>query len=300
MRFDRREVWTMEKKTFAVIGGDIRYAHLASQLCADGHTVFAACLEKAREYIGNAVIAKAAAAAAMSEIVILHVIPADPLGNVSAPLSDNIQQYSQQFCSLLGETTVFAGMPHRLAGAGEHAKRLKIYDYSARESFIIRNAQATAEGVIACAVQKMPVTLCGSTCTVTGFGRTARFTAILLSSFGAKINIAARSETDRAWAMSLGYNAVPLSALENIIGNTDLLVNTVPAEIIGEPLLRRIKKGCVIIDIASAPGGVDTYTASKLNIACFCELGLPGRFSPVTAAGIIKDTVLAMLDEELS
>ena len=51
MRFDRREVWTMEKKTFAVIGGDIRYAHLASQLCADGHTVFAACLEKALKMI---------------------------------------------------------------------------------------------------------------------------------------------------------------------------------------------------------------------------------------------------------
>ena len=287
----------MDTKTFAVIGGDLRFAHLASQLCRDGYTVFAACLDNAREFTGSAVMSDAVTAAAMAETVILPIVPVNALGMVSAPYSNNTQEYNAQFCSALRDSVVFSGMPERLRSTAEHIRDLKIRDYSSRESFIVRNAQATGEGVIACAIERMPVTLCGSVCAVTGFGRTGRFTAQLLNAFGAHVIVAARSENDLAWARASGYEAIHLHALPSRASALGLIVNTVPAGIIGENLMSRLSKDCIIIDIASAPGGVDTYAAARLGIRCFNEPGLPGRYSPVTAAGIIKDTVLAMLDE---
>lgn len=287
----------MDKKTFAVIGGDLRYAHLASQLCIDGNTVFAACLDTVRDKTKNVIVTDAVTAASMSDVVILPVVPVDSLGRVTAPLTNTPQEYDREFCSALKASEVFSGMPDRLRSTAEHIKDLKIRDYSSQESFIVRNAQATAEGVIACAVEHMPVTICRSICAVTGFGRTARFTAQLLKALGADVIVAARSETDRSWAYALGYESVEITHLPSRAHSLSLLVNTVPANIIGENLLSLLREDCILIDIASAPGGVDTYAAARLETKYFNEPGLPGRFSPVTAAGIIKDTVLAMLEQ---
>ena len=54
-----------------------------------------------------------------------------------------------------------------------------------------------------------------------------------------------------------------------------------------------LKKDCVIIEIASAPFGIDFDCATELGINAIKAGSLPGRISPETAGEIICDTVLS-------
>ncbi|MBP1737633.1 MAG: dipicolinate synthase, partial [Oscillospiraceae bacterium] len=42
----------------------------------------------------------------------------------------------------------------------------------------------------------------------------------------------------------------------------DLIINTVPAQVLTESRLRELKEGCVVIDLASKPGGADERIGS--------------------------------------
>ena len=49
-----------------------------------------------------------------------------------------------------------------------------------------------------------------------------------------------------------------------------------------------VKKECLIIDLASKPGGVDVKAMQDLEISFEWALALPGKIAPVTAAKHIK------------
>ena len=53
----------------------------------------------------------------------------------------------------------------------------------------------------------------------------------------------------------------------------------------------------MIIDLASRPGGVDFEAAGELGLKTIWALSLPGKVAPITAGGIIRDTVLHMVAE---
>ncbi|MEG0570666.1 MAG: dipicolinate synthase subunit DpsA, partial [Oscillospiraceae bacterium] len=82
-----------------------------------------------------------------------------------------------------------------------------------------------------------------------------------------------------------------------VIASQALVFNTVPAQILGEDVLRRVEKDCVLIDLASKPGGIDFEIAKKLNIKAIWALSLPGIVAPITAAQIIYDTVKNIIHE---
>ena len=63
-------------------------------------------------------------------------------------------------------------------------------------------------------------------------------------------------------------------------------------------LLARLPAGAVIIDLASAPGGVDLAAADALGLCARFAPGLPGRCAPATAGALVADTVLRMLCEQ--
>ena len=52
-----------------------------------------------------------------------------------------------------------------------------------------------------------------------------------------------------------------------------------------------------LLDLASAPGGVDREKAEALGLRVLQAPGLPGRTAPVTAAMAIRDSVYHILWE---
>ena len=66
---------------------------------------------------------------------------------------------------------------------------------------------------------------------------------------------------------------------------------------LGPLLLRQVREDCLLLDLASAPGGVDQEAAKDLGRRVQSALGLPGRVAPRTAAAAIRDSIYHILEE---
>lgn len=156
----------------------------------------------------------------------------------------------------------------------------------------IGNAIPTAEGALQYAMENSEITIHGSKCMVLGFGRCGKVLAHMLKGIGAHLSVEARSLSDLAYIESYGYNPVPLRDLTDYIGQYDFIFNTIPSMILDEKKLMRVKKDCLLIELASKPGGIDDKAAQKLGINFIDGQSLPGKVAPETAAKIIFDTIL--------
>ena len=159
------------------------------------------------------------------------------------------------------------------------------------EELTVLNSIPTAEGAIQIAMEKSLITLHNSKCLVLGFGRIGKILAKMLLGIGAQVYCEARKEQDIAWIKSYGYNAIHLNDLDNNLGNFDFIFNTIPYLILDKSRLSLIKSECLLIDLASKPGGIDFEEAEKLKLQTDWALALPGKVAPKTAAGYIYEII---------
>lgn len=194
-------------------------------------------------------------------------------------------------------------LPVGMSGKGISAKYIfgsvkeeNVTSYTSDEYFKARNALPTAEGAIEIAMQNTDFTISGSTALVLGYGFCGKALVSKLRCLDADVTVAARKASDRALAENCGAKAITFEYLKGV--KTDIIFNTVPAPILTEKILETISRDTLIIDIASKPGGIDFDAAEKFGIKTVHALGIPGKFAPFTAGIILKNTVLAMLNEE--
>lgn len=161
----------------------------------------------------------------------------------------------------------------------------------------IANAVPTAEGAIEIAMTETPITIHGSKCLVTGYGKIGKILSKMLCGLGAQTYVEARKYADLAMIEGHGYEPLALGELKSRIGEFDIIFNTVPAMIFDENILKNVKKDALIIDLASKPGGVDFEAAKELGVRVIWALSLPGKVAPTTSGAIIKDTIMNMLKE---
>ena len=117
------------------------------------------------------------------------------------------------------------------------------------------HAVPTAEGAIQIAMEELPITIHGARVLVIGYGRVGRMTAQRFQALGARVSVAARKYADLAWAESQGLGVEQTGRLLGWLCSYDLVINTVPARVLGEAELGDLKPGCLVIDLASKPGG---------------------------------------------
>ena len=131
---------------------------------------------------------------------------------------------------------------------------------------------------------------CG--CVVTGYGRIGKALSSMLCSLGAKVTVCARRASDRALARSTGCGVVGFDRLPRTAECADIIFNTADADVITKEVIDNMRPGALILDLASAPWGTDDLAAAQRGVNVMHCPGLPGKYSSVTAAGIIKDAVL--------
>ena len=156
--------------------------------------------------------------------------------------------------------------------------------YYKDEIYVIENAALTAEGALELLMRRSNRGLANMQVLVSGFGRIGGFLAGMLASLGARVTVAARSESARAAARARGYGAVDFGHIPAVL---DGVVNTVPA-----PVLDGDYGGALCIDLASAPGGWAT-DAPVLRAP-----GLPGLYAPKAAADVMAEAVYRVMEEE--
>ncbi len=147
-------------------------------------------------------------------------------------------------------------------------------------------------------MEQTPCTLQGAHCLVIGYGRIGALLAHKLQALGAMVQVSARSPRDFARIESAGMETLDTRSLSGHLAGFSLIFNTVPAPVLGAAELASLADGCLIIDLASMPGGVSPDAAVPPGCQVLHALSLPGRVAPLSAAQAIHKTVLAILQEE--
>lgn len=188
--------------------------------------------------------------------------------------------------------TLFGG--NILPSVKTHCESMNIpcFDFMQMEEVACKNSVATAEGALAEAISLSPINLYKSRCLVLGWGRCARTLADRLKGLNTAVTVAARDEKQLAHAGCLGYDTVLLADLAREIDRFDFIFNTIPAMVLDSVLLEAAKSDVAVIDIASAPGGVDFETCKRLGIPAKLCPGLPGIYSPMSSAEILYEAVM--------
>ena len=132
---------------------------------------------------------------------------------------------------------------------------------------------------------------------VTGYGRFARALARRLGALGAEVWVAARRGEQRLTALSDGMRAVSFDALPEVAGHMDMVLNTVPAQVLGTQVLERLPKGTWLLELASAPYGFDRAEAEAMGLRAEVLPALPARYAPSSAAHALKQVCVELLRE---
>ena len=276
------------KNTVCIVGGDMRQIRLSELLKKEGYTVYSLGLSE--EDNDFDILRKA-------EIVIFPMPVSYDDVYINAPFAKR-QIAKSKVLALIPEGTFVLG--GRISEEMEReltARGLEFEDYYSREELIVKNAIPTAEGALEIAFSEMPITIFGSKCLVTGFGRVGKVMAKKLKALEADVTVSARKYADFAWIEEAGIKPIHTEDLPLFVEKYDLIVNTVPAMLLTEEILKRVKENALIIDLASKPGGVDFSAAKRLNKNVIWALSLPGKTAPITAGDIIKEAVVNILSE---
>ena len=279
------------RPAISILGGDLRQVCLARLLSEDGWMVTTWGLEKGGGD-GGAPLDQA-----LEGDILLLPMPVCRNGMLHLPLTDTELEAERLWARLRYDQLLLGGMTGNLSRRLMADYGLTLLDYYDREETQVANAVPTAEGALQLAMESTDRTLHDSRCLIIGYGRIGRLLADRLLALGAEVTVSARKYGDLAWIEAWGCRGVQTGALTGQLDRFDLIFNTAPALILDGTRLRETREDCVIIDLASAPGGVDLEAAKRLSRRAIPAPGLPGKVAPRTAAAAIRDSVYHILEE---
>lgn len=288
----------MKQYRITVLGGDMRSVKLSELLSKDGHNVHTF----ASDNTGNIVqrCSELSEAFAISDIIV-GPIPFS-VGNgiyLNAPfypekieiskIVDVVNQSQKYNAKLL----IGGNIPAQLKREVPNCE-----DLLTRDDLAILNSVPTAEGALQIAMEELPYTIRGIKALVCGNGRVGSTLAHLLRNVGAEVTVAARKSRDFAFCEAEGIKYCSYDNICDVLADTMLIYNTVPAKIFNKSMLDAVRPDALIIDLASMPGGIDFKYAEVNHIRTIHALSLPGKVAPVGAALIIQKVIYNILSEK--
>lgn len=292
---------TLAQACVAVIGGDLRQVAVAEAIARSARQVRTYGLPGLPEDRGVSAASSLCEALAGAPVVVLPISGIGSNGRVNTLAGQPAVWLDEDFWrSLLPGTLILAGsLPDeykQMAMAGGH----RTIEYAEIDEIAILNSIPTAEGVLQLAMEGLPITIHGCCCFILGLGRTGFSSARLFKAVGADTWVVANRPALRARAYEMGCRALAFAELPGEIGRADLIVNSVPALVLPEQVLALTRPSIYIIDLASAPGGVDFRAAETLGRRAILAPGLPGKVAPESAGRILATALPAIIVRELS
>lgn len=278
--------------SFLIVGGDDRQLYMADYLESMGYKILLyglperkyKCVENIKEAVNE------------SDCIILPLPVTKDNKYIFSTVS--MKETADEIFSMIKENQpVFAGMLSKGFETKIKKKTDYIFDYFKMEDVTVMNTVPTVQGIIKTIIDNIDYTIHSSECAVFGYGRVARITAESIAFLGANVTVAARKKADIATAKTKGYQGIYISEFWKNAKKFDIIINTVPSLVINKKILEKVKKDCLIIDVASSPFGTDFACAYELGINAIQCSSLPGKVAPKTAGKIIADGILNIIKE---
>ena len=287
------------KYKFAIIGGDLRIIKLAEMFANEENKVYVYGLEKAEDIKNksNIIQCDSIKKAIQDVEIVIGPIPFSSNGNtINAPFSDKEITIREMMHVINAKVLIAGGITPEVYGMAND-EYIEIIDIMKREELAVLNTIATAEGTIQIAIENTNKILHGSEVLILGFGRIGKVLARKLAGLAVKVTCAARKDEDLAWIQAYGHKATNINSIGENLSQYDIIINTVPHMILTEERLQYVKKDCLLIDLASNPGGIDKKAVKDQKLKFVWALSLPGKVAPTTSAEFIKDTIYNIIKE---
>lgn len=291
------------EQTIAIIGGDARYLELIRQLQIRPHTtIHLIGYDKIDHgFSGLNQLDFRELEVEKLDALILPITGTDDVGKVETVFSDqNIVLKKFWFERLQNNALVFTGMANPYVEEAIQATNAQLIPLLNRDDVAIYNSIPTAEGTIMMAMENTDYTLHSSHVMVTGYGRVGKTVAQKFSALGANVSVSTKSMKELARIAERGHQAVPLDTLAAYVKQTDLLINTIPAQVITKEIIQQLPSHSLIIDLASNPGGTDFRYAHRRGIKTILAKSLPGIVAPKTAGKILADVIQQYLEKNIT
>jgi dipicolinate synthase subunit A len=232
------------------------------------------------------------------DAIVLPVTGMDDTGKVESRYSSSELVLEQaHFDALPRHAQIYTGIARPRLTEICRQRGLRLIKLMELDEVAIHNSVPSAEGAIQMAMEHTDITIHGSRSVVLGFGRCGVTLARMLQGIGAQVSVCARKEADLARIQEMNLKPVPLHQMEIAVRDADLVFNTIPAMVLSAEVLAKMPRSCVIIDIASKPGGTDFRYAEKRGIKAMLAPSLPGIVAPKTAGQILARTLCRLLWE---
>lgn len=279
-------------RNIVIVGGDKRQKYLKEYLTAKGFEVSSYGLfdwdddaDKLKGMITD------------NSVIILPLPATRNDKTVNMPFSKKEISVDRLLSFLGKKNLVFGGIIK-----GELLSRLRETNISYVDYFdddlIEKNAVLTAFGTLKILLEHIDFALPLGKIAITGYGRVSKETVTVLKSLSCDVTVFARSSSQREDAEIHGVCALPLSMLSSQACEFDIIINTIPSQIIDENTIKSMRKEGKIIELASAPYGVDFELARKNGIDVIKAFGLPGKYTPKTAGEIIGKRIEDRIQRE--
>ena len=276
----------MQPCSLGVLGGDARQLYLAHAAAADGFSVALSALEQLPESPFPACSPRQLLDSC-ARILLPMPISWDgetlnaPFARRAVPLGTlRFSPETRAFGGLLGT------LPTRFPALQA------VEEYAHFEDLLTGNAALTAEGALAAAIRETPGSLAGARCLVLGFGRIGRALCGLLPALHAQVDCFARDPSVHPEIAALGCRPLGLGAVH---APYEVVFNTVPAPVFGESEMQSLPSHAVLLELASAPGGIDPQAARRHSLRLVSLPGLPGTTAPLAAGTLLWRCISARL-----
>lgn len=286
----------MQKHTVAVLGGDKRMDFAARELTRLGYDVRE---WGRREGDSVADFSKIAKKWLTDVDVLMLPLPTSIDGtHLSTPLLESREglRMERLFCAAPDKLWLVGRLGETLRGRADR-ERIQWIDYFDSEILQLKNALPTAEGAIEIAMRELPIVLDGTRIAVIGYGRIGEVLSAKLRALGARVTVYARRPAVGTRAELAGHSFREIPKERNLVFDTDarVIFNTVPSRLFERSTLQMLPKNCLLIDLASAPGGIDMKAAEELGLCAIWATALPGKCAPESAGVILGEVAHSIL-----
>jgi dipicolinate synthase subunit A len=193
---------------------------------------------------------------------------------------------------------IFLGIARPELKAIAKALAITLHEYEYDVALMYLRGPAIVEGALKAIIENTDFTIHRAQIAVVGQGTIGGLLTRALVLLGAYVHVAARNPVQRAAAQAIGAEALPLERLPELMPRLDVLISSVPVQIVRAEWLARLPSHALVVDVAAPPGGIDLDAAKARGLRQVWARGLGSR-APVTVGASqwsgIRDRIASLL-----